>query len=616
MKILKRNFSRVNIPKWFRLIELFIFELKITQLIVKSYVFDKLMFLSFLKAYAKARCAEFVNFDESEDEVFIVYGNTGHKCFPPNVLNTFSGEISEKKYGMSIHVAVLESLRIYLGRYLKSDLFAEVILYDKNSNRIDALRMRFPISPKKHGIGQNNLGTGWLQLDIDFEKYDVALKSFSVRFMLIEGIFQAIRAGSTKSRELKAAFPIVATSKPLFWEKDSSQNKLLIVAESMTDPTLFMDFDEIKLRMPNYSRLADMSHVFSQSVSMVDSTLPHIGSWLTGLFPSQHKIGDYLNSPDKEKLDPNIKTVLGVMREREMRLVGFASYGVFGFNYVWPSLFDEYYHVRIPYEDNAANASTLVRHMAANKNTPTFFYFHFSRLHLPLLSTSLTQTPCRIPMSATEKILSANDYSELYKKQYEEFDLELGQILGFLETSDSIEDFDIILTGDHGVKMPPKWKGQIDPNYDLYEEHIRVPLIYKKRGSRIKKVNNLPVSSQAVIFKILADNPSFGLPMLDDVLGAYSISETIYHPNKNSLAIAVRTEGYKFWVLFIDCIRGGQVTVELPSKILLFERESDDFNENNDVSGSHPRLVKEFMRLCSQHLTKDYIMTEEHKEKN
>ena len=68
MKILKRNFSRVNIPKWFRLIELFIFELKITQLIVKSYVFDKLMFLSFLKAYAKARCAEFVNFDESEDE--------------------------------------------------------------------------------------------------------------------------------------------------------------------------------------------------------------------------------------------------------------------------------------------------------------------------------------------------------------------------------------------------------------------------------------------------------------------------------------------------------------------------------------------------------------------
>ena len=96
----------------------------------------------------------------------------------------------------------------------------------------------------------------------------------------------------------------------------------------------------------------------------------------------------------------------------------------------------------------------------------------------------------------------------------------------------------------------------------------------------------------------------------------YSISETIYHPNKNSLAIAVRTEGYKFWVLFIDCIRGGQVTVELPSKILLFERESDDFNENNDVSGSHPRLVKEFMRLCSQHLTKDYIMTEEHKEKN
>ena len=481
-----------------------------------------------------------------------------------------------------------------------SDIFSEVTFLDEDGSVIDTLRARYPLHYKKHALVRNKLGNGWIQLDLDFSTYDRNPKKLLIRFKFLEGEFLAL-TGKYTEKELPIDFPAIVISKLFYWDIKEPKNKLLIVSESMTDPSQFMDLSEIKNRMPNYTRFKETSFSFPQATSMVDSTLPHIASLMTGSHPSFHKIGDYYADSKDQTFSKDFEILPKILRDQNFSSIGITSSGRLGFDYEWPSMFDEYFNTVFPFSDDGPNASFIIRKIAANKRIPCFYYIHLWRLHFPLLSSDLNQSPCVLPMSGSEKVLAQNDYIEIVKKQYEAFDLELGQILDFLESSGLIQNFDIILTGDHGIKMPPKWKNQIDENYDLYEEHVRVPLIYKLNGSNTQKTFDYPVSTHDIIYNVLNESKAATGGFFNNSLGYYSISETIHHPERGAIALAIRTEKFKFWAFFPDIISGGNIKIRPPEKFLLFEKKNKEFDEHTDVSSENNLVVENFLKICSEH---------------
>ena len=610
--MLKKNFCRKNLPIFFRKIELLFFKQKGIQTFFNSNFFKKAPLPKTIKLYAKNRCADYFSLDRDLEEIFIIYGKTGRLCFAPNKSNSFCIEVGQENVsGCSVHVAPLESSKIYSSKFLMSDIFSEVTLIDEDGSVIEKLRARHPLHYKKHGLVRNKLGNGWIQLDIDFSVYDRNPRELIIQFKFLEGEFLALTGknpGKYTFKELPCNFPAIVISKLFYWDIKEPKNKLLIVSESMTDPSQFMELSEIKKRMPNYTKFKETSFSFPQASSMVDSTLPHIASLMTGSHPSFHKIGDYHADPKNQTFSTNFEYLPDILRNKNFSSIGITSSGRLGFDYDWPSMFDEYFNTVLPFSDDGPNASFIIRKIVANKRIPSFYYIHLTRLHLPMLSSDLNQSPCVLPMSGSEKVIAQNDYIEIVKKQYEAFDLELGQILDFLESSGLSQNFDIILTGDHGIKMPPKWKNQIDENYDLYEEHIRVPLIYKLNGSKIQKTFDYPVSTHDVIYNVLNDSKAAPESFFNKSLGHYSISETIHHPEKGTLALAIRTEKFKFWGFFPDILSGVNIKIRPPARFLLFEKKNNEFDEHTDVSSENNLVIENFLKICTEHFEKSNLL--------
>ena len=107
-------------------------------------------------------------------------------------------------------------------------------------------------------------------------------------------------------------------------------------------------------------------------------------------------------------------------------------------------------------------------------------------------------------------------------------------------------------------------------------------MIYKKRGVKEPKKLEFPTSSQNTIFKILANLDYLQSPFSDKTLGGYSISETVYHPQKNSFSIAIRTKEYKFWAIFHNAIDDCKFNYIEPIEVLLFYNKGQGFDEKND----------------------------------
>ena len=595
----KLSFHRVTNPLIVRVLEL---SLCIILFRLKPFFHVFLKFLpASLASYLRARMSEIELTDHSE-RTFFVYGKAGRKCL--RLSSDFRRRIeipSAEVKGLSFNVAPLETIQFYTHRLWTCDLEVEVELFDCNDIVLDCFTSRYPVSVKKHGIGRNRLGQDWIQYDLDLECIEepASYAVISVRF--VRGSLLALGSDIHNKDIVETSSPILISAID-FWQNSQQKNKLVIVAESMTDPAWFMSDDILRIKMPNYCKLRDLSVAYARAVSIADSTLPHLGSFFSGKFPSEHLIGDYSAEPKAQALDQDTFTIVQAAREKGYKTIGLTSYGRLGFEYCWPALFDEYFNTEAPFFDDAPNASQLVRTINANKHVSTFYYVHFTRLHLPLLSTDRNQAPCVVSLNHVDSAISKGNYKELYLSQYEIFDLELGQILSYLEGSGRMENFEIVLTGDHGVKMPPEWKNQISANYDLYEEHVRVPLLMKKVGPVAGKRYDMPVSSQKVIFDDIALDKS-GI-MHDDTLGVYAISQTIYHPNKSNLSICITSQEYKFWAYFASYFEG-KSDIWAPDDCLLFISDGHSFDESKDLSAEHPDIKSEFVRLLQEILGSD-----------
>ena len=145
------------------------------------------------------------------------------------------------------------------------------------------------------------------------------------------------------------------------------------------------------------------------------------------------------------------------------------------------------------------------------------------------------------------------NFSDLYNDRLKVLDNELGIIINYLKFNNMYDNTTLIITGDHGAALPPKWKMN-ELKFPLYEHHSRVPLIIKHNkliGNHEPQIIDYPVSSQLISFMEILKSQNLNIPdyfkdlfqsrMIDT---KSAISEVIYHPMKNNYGISLVTEQF------------------------------------------------------------------------
>jgi len=461
---------------------------------------------------------------------------------------------SSKK--LSCGVCVLENIVQAYPKILKYDLNISVSIFSHISQKRKELSFPMPVSDKKHGIMHRVIGDNWFDFSVGLEDFENESVSITISGGFSEDTFLMFGEKNFKEKFTNIPLiPCIAISTPLI-NKDSNKKILLISGESLTDPFWIDKVHASKVSFPNIQKLAKDGYRYNRSYSMVDSTLPSIMSYFTGMFPSQHSFGDYDLPPYNENPSKNFCFIAKSLKDAGYTTLCQTSYPRFDVMHGWGEGFDRYYQAEFPWSSNAPDASKLNRVLDGLKGHDIFMFVHLTRLHGPFLSSDVLQNPQVNKIEELDKAKNG-DFLPMYLSQIKIFDEQIGVIVDYLKRTNQYKDTMIILTGDHGVSMPPNWKTLKGVKYAHYEEHSRTPLVVKNpEWYRISSdIKQNPVSAQKEIFDLIFKANEISLPSYFDVLPQYkkeflgfAISETVYHPEKDNYAITMISEQYKYWM--------------------------------------------------------------------
>ena len=212
----------------------------------------------------------------------------------------------------------------------------------------------------------------------------------------------------------------------------------------------------------------------------------------------------------------------------------------------------------------APESKRIINNFEFYKDTNAFIFCHFDFLHLPLLHNINKNYFENISVDSLNKAYE-NNFTNLYADRFKKVDLEIGIIINYLIETNQYENTKIILTGDHGVAMPPNWgtDGFGSTEYAQYDEHTRVPLIIKNANweDQNKSDPNEVVTTQPFIFEEIVKSTGNTMPHYLNNLPQFNyknigISETVFHPKENNYCVALSTKKFKYWVkMEIDWMR-------------------------------------------------------------
>ena len=459
---------------------------------------------------------------------------------------------------LSCGMCILENIISLNPKVLLSDIIINVEILSKNNNKEKILSFPLSVGEKKHGILHNVIGENWFDFSVELDEFKGDRVSISMSAYFSNNTFTMFGNKSDFSKKIEFELvPCIAFCVPKLTKRDSNKkNILLISGESFTDPFWLDKVHKNPVNFPNIYNLSKDSIRYDRSYTMVDSTLPAVMSYFAGIFPSQHSFGDYSNPIYQEKPCDTVESLASILKKNGFSTVCQTSYPRFDPLYGWGRGFDRYFQAEYPWSYNAPDSSKVIRSFEALKNHDIFMFLHLTRLHGPFLSSDILQNPQE---SKAEDINSAKNgnFLPMYLSQIKIFDDQIGTIVDYLKRTDQYKNTMILLTGDHGVSMPPNWKKLTGVKYAHYEEHSRVPLIIKTPSWFEKEpmIKYNPISAQKEVFDtILRSNrinpPRYfkTLPQYSEEFSDYSISETVYHPNKDNYAITLISSQYKYWM--------------------------------------------------------------------
>ena len=601
-----RNFHYLNEnnPKWF----VFILLNPIFRKLIHN-LLNKLSFFRFFKKIKKRFKNKLfiypIIFTKRNRIYFLDYGMNARPSLilKPNKILTLKKRIHDEEK-ICFGIGFLETLK-FINNVNKYDLLVSINIYDEDKILLDELKFALPIGKKKHALSKNEIGSSWYDFSINLKKYKNKLVIFEILLSLDNKsfVFRKSNQEITKNKT-DIDLNLFALSKPFYKKKNAEKKILLLAGESLTDPKYIKKFYNKNLILKNFSKLSDIGNSIEKSYSVADSTLPNIPSMLTGLLPSQHGFGDYKLPIYNKTLNKNIKTIPELIKKNFLSSV-VNCYPRFDHLYGWGRKVNNYFNTNGPWNDYSPDSKKIIENFEYYKGTNTFIYAHIDKLHLPSLHNAKKNY---FEIKSAESLSSSfqNKFIDHYCEQLEKFDLELGIIIDYLENTNQYKNTKIILTGDHGIAMPPKWKtdGFKGMEFAHYDEHSRVPLIIKNAEWEDAKFLQLEqTGAQYFIFKNILESLNLDLPNYCRNLPQFehlknmAISETVYHPEKNNYSVCLNFKDTKFWKMMEVNWKDKVLIKNLKTKIFLDEEElTNGQSLNEEVVNKMNSYCNEFLK--------------------
>lgn len=234
---------------------------------------------------------------------------------------------------------------------------------------------------------------------------------------------------------------------------------------------------------PNIDRLSEESVKFSQLMPPSSWTRPSVASLLTGTYPPTHGANDSLRTVRKNL--PRLATALHDF--------GYETHGfVTNLNCVplWNigSEFDTHTDVdseNWQHADDARLVDRVLDVLPSLAGRPWFAYVHAMGPHAPYEPPGGFETkfqPAAYEGTATE--IARQKAIDLYDAEIAYTDAQFGRFVEELRRLGMYENTAIIVLSDHGEEF---WEhGGTDHGKTLYEEQLRVPLLWKLPGAQLR----------------------------------------------------------------------------------------------------------------------------------
>ncbi|NLF26216.1 MAG: sulfatase-like hydrolase/transferase [Deltaproteobacteria bacterium] len=296
-------------------------------------------------------------------------------------------------------------------------------------------------------------------------------------------------------------------------------NVLLISVDTLGERHLGRYNPEVKFT-PNISKLADGGVRFARHYAAAPWTKPAFASIFTGLMPSVHGTTDRSSG-----LSYDLLTLAELFKERGFKTAGVVSHFYLGAESGYAQGFDSYkeitskrrMHKIITSEKVSDSALKWLSNYSAAKEQNPFFMFlhyfdpHFNFMHHPdFKQTKPYNGPIQPGMDIRKLRELAPSFSAadldyligLYHEEISYTDHHIGRVLDALESLNLKRKTLIVFVADHGEEfMEHGWIGH---TRTLYNELIRVPLIFYLPGVFKPAVIDDPVSQVDILPTILA----------------------------------------------------------------------------------------------------------------
>jgi len=411
----------------------------------------------------------------------------------------------------------------------------------------------------------------------------------------------------------KKSLPEIAIKSPQLQKKENPSNvkKIIVIScESLTDPFWLQRKHQLDLNLKGFNQLKSDGLVYNNSFSQVDGTLPFIPTIQTGLYPSQHRLGNYSLPIYDLKISENYDTLSSILKKNDFITEAYTTQGRWDSSFGCARGFDTFKLTKNAWDSTAPNSGNISRALQKYNEYNSFLFFHIDRIHQPILQF----VDSRSPNLYSSKLLSDADNGDWYPalfKELQALDKIIYDIIQTLKYDGIYENSFIILTGDHGISIPPNWKPGLD--YALYDEHIRVPSIYKwpswfkhEQGEEL-----MPFNSTIEIFKNVLESLGISmpdyfnkLPQFDINFKNYAISETVYAPKDNNYSLAMMGQNQKYVVSYeVDWKK-----LHLKNKI---DEKLFNISDNGIIYDEHKNLINDFnnKELDIRNLAKEFINT-------
>jgi arylsulfatase A-like enzyme len=339
---------------------------------------------------------------------------------------------------------------------------------------------------------------------------------------------------------------------------------------------------------PRIDEFAKSAVLFEQAHSSASWTLPSLTSLMTSLYSSTHGCWKI-----DSRLDPSFHTLAELLRNAGYDTAMVAShtflsgrYGLQkGFTHVDSRILQTDVNITSP-EITEKGIEWLQDKAAVQDGIPWFLWLHYFDPH----DTYLAHPGFSEQFGTTEEI-------DLYDGEIAFTDHYIGNLLDQLARLNLADNTIVVIVADHGEEF--REHGQTRHGYNLYEETIRVPLMFRAPGYSPRRVEPVIATVDLMptlleICSVSVSHPIEGQSLLalargDSAPEREAVSEVRWHKGQDMKSL--RRGSWKF----IDHLYGKQ-------KLDLLFALPDDPGELLDASSSFPKVTDELREELKRRL--------------